>query len=111
MVWELEMPYILIYDQKISSLHSLLPLLEAVVQSNKSLLIIADDIEGEALTTLVLNKIRGGMKVVGVRSPGFGDKKQLLEDIDVLTGAKVFSEDIGEKLENVKLDNLGKLVE
>ncbi len=109
MVCELEMPYILIYDQKISSLHSLLPLLEAVVQSNKSLLIIADDIEGEALTTLVLNKLRGGMKVVGVRSPGFGDrKKQLLEDIAVLTGAKVFSEDIGEKLENVKLDNLGK---
>ncbi len=109
MVCELEMPYILIYDKKISSLYSLLPLLEDVVQSNKSLLIIADDIEGEALTTLMINKLRAGMKVVGVRSPGFGDrKKQLLEDIAVLTGAQVICEDIGEKLENLKLDNLGK---
>ncbi len=109
MVCELENPYILLYDRKISSLQALVPVLEAVVQANRCLLVVADDIEGEALATLVVNKMRAGLKVVGVRAPGFGDrKKYMLEDMAVLTGAQVVSEDIGAKLENVTLDKLGK---
>lgn len=109
MIAELERPYILLCDQKISSMKDIIPVLEVISQTGNPLLIISEEVESEALTTLIINKLRGALKVVAVKSPGFGDRRKLiLEDIAILTGGNVISEEIGNKLENIKIEDLGK---
>ena len=108
MTADLEAPYILLFDKKISSMKDLLPVLEPVAQSGKPLLIIAEDVDGEALATLVVNKLRGSLKIAAVKAPGFGDRrKAMLEDIAILTGGTVISEERGFSLDNASLDMLG----